>query len=78
MKWDHLWTESDGDTLSLPAVSGIAALLLGVGTQGFDVVVLHHEFNMATFGTGVAAIIAATAAAMRIKPPRDDPQGDHQ
>lgn len=69
-----LTTSRDNQT---PDVIRIGAILIGtqfVAHAGYDLLALEHAFDPTSYGTGAAAILAATGAALGMKR-GDEPNG---
>lgn len=69
----QLTTSRDNQT---PDVIRIGSILLGaqfLALAGFDALVLHNSFDPSNYGTGAAALLAATGAALWAKR-KDEPE----
>lgn len=61
-------TNTAGDATDIAKIMGLLGFLTYLSLEIFSVVWRHQTFNGVDFGAGMAGVVAATGAALRLNP----------
>lgn len=69
MSWiNDIITTTSGDAVDITRIMALVGFATFIGLAVYNVVIAHNPFNGIEFGTGLAGVIAATGAAIKLNP----------